>query len=43
MDRSRKGALNLVVNARDLSNAVIATGSASLAAIIVGERNDLTV
>jgi Ni,Fe-hydrogenase III small subunit len=43
MDRSRRGALNLVVNARDQAKVVIATGSASLPAIVVGERNDITV
>jgi hypothetical protein len=35
--------LTLVVNARDQANMVIATGSASLPAIVVGERNDITV
>jgi len=43
MDRSRQGVLNLVINARDQANVVIATGSASLSTIVVGERNDITV
>jgi hypothetical protein len=43
MDRSRTGVLNLIIEARDLSNTVIATGSASLPALVVGERNDIAV
>lgn len=43
MDRSRQGALDMTIDARDKDKVVLATGSAGLAAIVVGEENNLTV
>jgi len=43
MDRSRKGELRIDINANDSDAQLVASGSASIAEVVVGERNELSV
>jgi hypothetical protein len=43
MDRSRKGELRIDITASDSDRQKVASGSASIADVVVGERNEISV